>query len=59
MPYFFPHLAAAAFWAISLRRLAESAFARAGPPFFPIADAASLIFLLSFLGVAIRISITA
>jgi hypothetical protein len=55
MPYFFPHLAAAAFWAISLRRLAESALARAGPPFFPIADAASLIFLLSFLSVAIRL----
>jgi len=44
---FFPHLAAAAFLAISLRRVAVSDFALAGPPFFPMADAAWLIAFLS------------
>jgi len=33
----------AAFFAISLRRRFESFFARAGPPFFPIKDAADEI----------------
>jgi hypothetical protein len=44
-PALSPHRALAPAIAISLRRFADSFFARAGPPFLPIAAAASLMAL--------------